>query len=144
MMAALILIGIIANISKSNKTESNTTETTTSLNKTADESDEEVVVCNDEVEENENDSDTNTSEGSSDGLYPFTSERVVTESDLVGLSSKDLKIMRNEIYARHGYIFKTADMKAYFSEQSWYSPISENVELSDLELKNVNFIKAHE
>ena len=35
------------------------------------------------------------------------------------ITSWDLKVMRNEIYARLGYIFKTDDMKNYFNEQNW-------------------------
>ena len=31
-------------------------------------------------------------------------------------------IARNEIYARHGYIFNDPDLKAYFSKKSWYKP----------------------
>jgi hypothetical protein len=43
--------------------------------------------------------------------------------DLIKSKSKaDLKLMRNEVYARHGYIFKDAELKAYFGAQSWYKP----------------------
>ena len=46
----------------------------------------------------------------------------------------------------NGYIFKTADMKKFFSEQSWYEGNEDNVTylLSDIELYNVDFIKSHE
>ncbi|WP_078775722.1 YARHG domain-containing protein [Fibrobacter intestinalis] len=29
-------------------------------------------------------------------------------------------ILRNSIFARHGYIFKSEDLKAYFSKFNWY------------------------
>lgn len=45
-----------------------------------------------------------------------------TPSDLHGLSKSDVGFMRNEIYARHGYIFKTEPYKSYFESQSWYHP----------------------
>ena len=45
-----------------------------------------------------------------------------TPSDLYGLSKSDVGFMRNEIYARHGYIFKTEPYKSYFESQSWYCP----------------------
>ncbi len=62
------------------------------------------------------------------------------------MSSPELKIMRNEIFARHGYIFKTDAMKRYFSRQPWYRPESDNVvdRLSPIELANVETIKAAE
>jgi hypothetical protein len=54
--------------------------------------------------------------------------------------------MRNEVYARHGYIFKTPDMVDYFTRQSWYRPAAVDVtdRLSDAEKRNVQLIKASE
>jgi len=80
------------------------------------------------------------------GRYPETSNRIIEYSDISNLSSRDLKIMRNEIFARHGYIFKTSDMVQYFSEQSWYRPLHADVssKLTDIEKKNVDFIKSYE
>jgi len=80
------------------------------------------------------------------GNYPQASERLLTNSDIAGLSKWQLKIMRNEIYARHGYIFKTDDMRSYFNQQSWYSPQYEDIStfLSKIEKANIEFIKKHE
>jgi len=80
------------------------------------------------------------------GRYPFTSQRYLTESDLRNMPSNELKIMRNEIFARHGYIFNTDAMKRYFSRQPWYRPESNDVidRLSPIELANVQTIKAAE
>jgi hypothetical protein len=80
------------------------------------------------------------------GRYPFTSERYLSASDLRALSDAELRIMRNEIFARHGYIFKTDAMRRYFSQQPWYRPESHNVadRLSPIELANVETIKAVE
>jgi small-conductance mechanosensitive channel len=81
-----------------------------------------------------------------EGFYPEGSERRLTFEDLVDLTSRDLKIMRNEIFARHGYIFKTPDMINHFSNQSWYRPMYSDVTsmLSNIEKTNVNFIKTYE
>lgn len=49
------------------------------------------------------------------GSFPEGSERILTDVDVRYLGLRDLKIMRNEIFARHGYIFKTADMINHFS-----------------------------
>ena len=74
------------------------------------------------------------------------SNRLLTENDLRGLSKQELRILRNEIFARHGYIFQTQEMKTYFQNQSWYSPRYNNVNsmLTDIEQKNIAFIKRHE
>jgi hypothetical protein len=76
--------------------------------------------------------------------YPFTSTRKVTEQDLDNCSLEDLKIMRNEIYARHGYIFDSQDLRDYFSRQSWYRPVSKKVNLTAIEKYNVLFIQDFE
>ena len=80
------------------------------------------------------------------GIYPQSSARVLFPADLEGLSQQELKIMRNEIYARHGYIFKTSEMKAYFSQQVWYQGQYEEVasQLTSIEQKNVELIKSYE
>jgi len=80
------------------------------------------------------------------GIFPQASQRLLTSSDLNGMSKHDLKIMRNEIFARYGYIFKTSEMKSYFSSQAWYHGRYEDVSsmLSDIEHKNVALIKSYE
>jgi hypothetical protein len=80
------------------------------------------------------------------GIYPEGSTRYLRESDVVGLTAWDLKIMRNEIYARHGYIFKTKDMIDYFYNQPWYTPRYNSVEqrFSAIEKKNILFIRQYE
>ncbi|MEY3049804.1 MAG: hypothetical protein RL365_1842 [Bacteroidota bacterium] len=80
------------------------------------------------------------------GRFPEASERLLNYDDVGHLSSRDLKIMRNEIFARHGYIFKTNDMNEYFSRQSWYEPVNNDVTglLSRIETENVNYIKSYE
>ena len=75
------------------------------------------------------------------GDYPFTSQRKVTSDDLWGKTDRELSIMRNEIYARHGYIFDNAEMRNYFEGEPWYTPSTKNVTLSEIERYNVNFIK---
>ena len=80
------------------------------------------------------------------GRFPQASERFLTNVDLQNLNKNDLKIMRNEIYARHGYIFQTNEMKSYFKYQDWYIPKHNNVNsmLTDIEMKNIELIKHYE
>ena len=80
------------------------------------------------------------------GSYPEASERDLDDSELTDMTERELKIMRNEIFARHGYIFKTKDMKNYFSAQSWYRPMYSNVtnRITIIEKKNIDLIKSFE
>jgi hypothetical protein len=45
------------------------------------------------------------------------------------------------MYARNGYIFKDARLKAFFNQMPWYKPISEDVQLNGYERTNVRAIK---
>lgn len=80
------------------------------------------------------------------GNYPEASLTYLNRSDLAGMSKYSLKIMRNEIFARHGYIFKTYEMRNYFSNQSWYIPRYDNVDefLTSIEKANIDLIKSFE
>lgn len=78
------------------------------------------------------------------GRYPFASERLLTDEELACYPSAELRLMRNEIYARHGYIFKSEDLAAHFGAQSWYTPRTSQVTLSDIEQKNVAKIRRYE
>ena len=78
------------------------------------------------------------------GRFPEASIRNLSHSDVAGLSKDDLAIMRNEIYARHGYIFKVnRKIAQYFIRQSWYVPKYNNVDsmLSSVEKSNAYFIR---
>ena len=60
------------------------------------------------------------------------------------MSRDELNFTLNEIYARHGRIFKSARLDAYFRSQSWYTPkyteeeFSKYVVFNDYERKNAN------
>jgi hypothetical protein len=67
--------------------------------------------------------------------------------DLSYKSCWELKVMRNEIYARYGYKFKSKDMREYFLRQDWYTPLYDDVSgrLSDWERDRiVPLIKQYE
>lgn len=51
--------------------------------------------------------------------------KVIAERLLRGLSLHELRLLRNEIYARHGRIFKTVWLQQYFGGQPWYEPKEE-------------------
>ncbi|MDM5192602.1 YARHG domain-containing protein [Bacillus hominis] len=78
-------------------------------------------------------------------IFPDSDIRKLTSADLRYVTKEQLKIARNEIYARHGHIFQTKDMQAYFSKQSWYreNPYFTGA-LTDIESYNVELIKSRE
>jgi hypothetical protein len=80
------------------------------------------------------------------GKFPQGSTRYLNAEDVLKLSKYELKIMRNEIFARHGYIFKTEEMKQYFQNQLWYKPRYSDVNdfLSKIEKVNISLIKDYE
>ena len=85
-------------------------------------------------------------------IIPYSNTRYLTENDLRGLSEWELKLARNEIYARHGRRFKDPALQEYFDAQSWYTGLydpedfdkNHSDELSDLEKWNAEFILQYE
>lgn len=56
-----------------------------------------------------------------DYILPESDERLYTKFELSNLTKNQLAIARNEIYAKHGYIFsKNKNMREYFEGKSWY------------------------
>lgn len=52
--------------------------------------------------------------------------KYLTKEDLKDLSRSETAMLINEIYARHGKIFKDSSIQSYFEEQSWYTPVTES------------------
>ena len=48
--------------------------------------------------------------------------RPITDAMLHGLSLHELRLLRNEIYARHGRMFRAEWLQQYFFAQPWYTP----------------------
>jgi hypothetical protein len=73
-------------------------------------------------------------------------KRTIPESMLQGLSLHELRLLRNEVYARHGRMFKAEWLQQYFYSQPWYTP-DENFkdeELSGSDKVNVETIVRYE
>ncbi|MBI0581293.1 YARHG domain-containing protein [Neobacillus cucumis] len=82
---------------------------------------------------------------SSDYIVPTSNKRLLSLDDIDILPKWQLRLARNEIYARHGYVFKSKDLQTYFSGKSWYHPNpSFDGSLNDVERQNVTTIKARE
>ena len=79
--------------------------------------------------------------------YDIACKRLLREYDIIGLSKKELRIMRNWIYARHGYSFRSQDLINYFSKFEWYQPKYTEFPfnlLTDIEQRNIELIKRYE
>ncbi len=99
------------------------------------------------------DADIKFKEGYVRPSYPMTTEAVfginasaklLKESELKNLKKSDLQFLKNTIYARHGYIFKSDALNDYFTQFSWYVPTSSNVEVTEIEQKNVKLLTRYE
>ncbi|QTN34073.1 YARHG domain-containing protein [Akkermansiaceae bacterium] len=80
------------------------------------------------------------------GDYPQSSTKKLAEKDVENMRPAELRIMRNEIYARHGYTFQLADMRQHFDRQGWYMAVNKDVtdKLTATEKKNAELIKRYE
>jgi serine/threonine-protein kinase len=80
------------------------------------------------------------------GRFPDASRRLLTPEELGRYNVSDLRLMRNEIFARHGYVFKEAALAEYFGRQPWYTPEYDDVAgfLSDIEKQNIERIRQAE
>ena len=80
----------------------------------------------------------------SDFLLPDSDRRLLTQDDLAPLSKDQLRIARNEIYARRGWDFQTKAMETYFEQFDWYAPALGKIQLSHIEQQNDDFIVKYE
>lgn len=100
------------------------------------------------IENNESDNEKDTL--NEEYILPNSDKILLDENDLINLSNEELKLARNEIYARHGRLFRDANLQDYFNSKSWYygtiSPeeFAENDYLNDVEKKNRDFIVQYE
>lgn len=84
-----------------------------------------------------------------DYILEGSDSRYITEKEVENLSDADRRLAKNEIYARHGRIFDSADLKDYFESKSWYkgtvkpNDFDESV-LNKYEKANIDLISSME
>lgn len=88
-------------------------------------------------------------EPDSDFILPDSSMRYLTRLDLEGLTQEELRIARNEIYARHGRMFLDEELQQYFDSFDWYTGTIQPDDfqeelLNDFERKNIELMVAYE
>ncbi|AUC76031.1 YARHG domain-containing protein [Olleya sp. Bg11-27] len=75
----------------------------------------------------------------------ISSIKFLDDTELKTKSIKDLRIIRNEVFARKGYIFKNRDLNDHFFSKNWYIPNrNAKITLSTLEQNYVEKIKTLE
>lgn len=80
-----------------------------------------------------------------DYIIPYSNQRLLGDSDIAGLSLREINYAKNEIYARHGRKFDSQELQNYFNSKSWYygtiepENFSESM-LSDVEKKNAEYL----
>jgi hypothetical protein len=79
-----------------------------------------------------------------DFIFPDSDRVRLTRDMLLTLSPAQLRIARNEIYARRGRFFRDPALAQYFGRFSWYRPYSWEVPLSAVEQANVALIASLE
>lgn len=74
------------------------------------------------------------------------SNTVLSKSDVENLKKGDLTIIRNAIYARHGYSFKSRPLRVFFDAQSWYIPVHTDIksDFTDIEKQNIQLLLKYE
>ncbi len=80
------------------------------------------------------------------GRWQFASDAMHNRRTLGHYRKSSLRLMRNEILARHGYKFSAKDLVEYFTNQPWYHPGSSNdkIRLSFYEQITMALIQAEE
>ncbi len=82
----------------------------------------------------------------SPGDMELFENKLISEALLRGVSLHELRLLRNEIYARHGRIFRTDWLQQYFGSQSWYDPKEDfkDEEISGSDKTNIETIVKYE
>lgn len=77
-------------------------------------------------------------------IFPKSGSEKLLDSDVSKVIKENLTLARNEIYARHGLVFKGEQFNSYFSKKSWYKPNpnfkGSDGELTDVEVYNIQLI----
>lgn len=90
--------------------------------------------------------DTTKKTISNDYIIADSNSRLISESEISNFTPWELKVARNEIYARYGRPFVHKDLQCYFAGKSWYEKDDNFTEsiLSTIENKNVATIQSYE
>lgn len=85
-------------------------------------------------------------------IFPNSNSTYLTREQVAALTLDQLRLARNEIYARHGRIFQDETLAAYFGSKSWYQPLYDGATfdalgdsiLNEYEIANRDLIQEYE
>ncbi|MGH4137367.1 YARHG domain-containing protein [Clostridium sp.] len=101
-----------------------------------------------EVVPTKNNNDINNIDSPTYFIFPKSESEKLLVSDVSVLEKDNLTLARNEIYARHGFVFKTEAYRKYFNGKSWYTENpnfkGSDGELTDVETYNIKIISEYE
>lgn len=63
------------------------------------------------------------SEDDSEYIFADSNERYLEKDEIYDLTQEEMRIARNEIYARLGRTFSDESLQEYFESKSWYEPL---------------------
>ncbi len=77
---------------------------------------------------------------------PERLEELLQVTDLDDLSLRDLRILRNTVYARRGRVFNSALLQIFFDNKAWYKPNPDysGKLLTSIDRKNIRIVKSLE
>lgn len=145
VLVVLVLIAVLVSGTDKNKGKQQP-EDTNQISQNGAISEDETPDEQFDDEETTKDEPVQDEETNGEYILPQSNTVKLTREDLAGLTKEQLRLARNEIYARHGMIFGREDLAAYFSSKSWYEPtvafddFYNVVEMSEIEEANVVFI----
>lgn len=92
--------------------------------------------------------ETENSEEEKEYIVADSNIKYLTEDELEQYSVEELGYIRNEIFARYGYIFEKDKYRDYFYSKSWYTPDpsfeGNEEDFNEYELANIELIKSLE
>lgn len=82
-------------------------------------------------------------------IMPDAFLRPLNGTDLIGLTSEDMRLIRNEFYAVYGRTFLSSELQEYFENKPWYRKLVQPDSFNDTILggmvkRNVEFLKEAE
>lgn len=80
------------------------------------------------------------------GDFPEASSRYLGIPDVENLLPEEIEMIRNEIYARHGYSFTNLKIRRVFDAKDWYMPMAVDIreQLTELEAHNIDLLYNYE
>jgi YARHG domain/Protein of unknown function (DUF1566) len=73
-------------------------------------------------------------------------DELLSSDDLLGLSTAELRRLRNAAFARHGRVFESPELQQYFNSRPWYSPRASfsDAQLTANDRANIELLKTAE